>query len=116
VIEATVDVDVKCFFTSVATGTVATVVTEGDGFGECNVEPKGSSNAGGHLGDFQGVGQPGALVVIGKDTYLSLASEPTKTRCVENAVTVTLKAGAPQIRLFFGGSTTTAVGFGGPGG
>jgi hypothetical protein len=78
VIEATVDVDVKCFFTSVATGTVATVVSNGDGFGEGHVEPCRSSDTARHLSHFEGVRESSALVVFGKNEDLGLAGEASK--------------------------------------
>jgi hypothetical protein len=47
------------------------------------------------------VGEAGALVVFGIDEDLGLASESAKCRGMEDAVTVSLKTGAPLVGLFF---------------
>ena len=67
--------DVELTLTAVATGAVAAVVAEGDGLGEGHIEAGGPGHGGGHLGDLEGVGQPGALVVVGEDEHLGLARQ-----------------------------------------
>ena len=47
----------------VAARTVAAVMAEGDGLGQGDVEPTGASDAGGHLGHLEGVGEAGAQVI-----------------------------------------------------
>ena len=46
----------QCIFTGMATGTMAAVVAQGDGFGESDIQPERASNRCGHLGYFKGVG------------------------------------------------------------
>ena len=75
VVEAAVDVGGEGVLAGVAARAVAAVVAEGDGLGEGHVEPAGPGDAGGHLGDLEGVGQPGPLVVVGEDEDLGLAGQ-----------------------------------------
>ena len=78
-------------------GPVTAVVAEGDRFGQCDVQPAGACDATGDLGHLQGVGQPGALVVGGKDEDLSLPSQPAEWSGMEDSVSIPLEAGSPSI-------------------
>ena len=51
----------------------------------------------GHLGHLEGVGQPGALVVVGEDEDLGLAGQAPEGGGVQDAVAVALEAGAPGV-------------------
>ena len=52
---------------------------------------------GGHLGHLEGVGEPGALVVVGEDEDLGLAGQPAEGGRVQDAVAVALEAGAQRV-------------------
>ena len=78
---------------------VAAVVAEGDGLGEGDVEAAGAGDGRGHLGDLEGVGEPGPLMVLGKDEDLGLAGQPPEGGGVQDAVPVALEAGAQRIGL-----------------
>ncbi len=55
----------------VAKGGVAQVVGQGNGLGKVLVKPQGPGNGAGNLGDLQGVGEPGAVVVsLGREENL----------------------------------------------
>ena len=58
--------------------------------------------AGGHLGDLERVGEPGALVVVGEDEHLGLAGQAAERGGVQDAVAVALEAGAQRIGLLLG--------------
>jgi hypothetical protein len=53
----------------------------------------------GHLGDLEGVGEAGALVVVGEHEHLRLAGQAPERRAVHDAVAVALEAGAPRVRF-----------------
>ena len=82
----------------VAARAVAAVVAEGDRLGQGHVEPAGPGDAGGHLGHLQRMGQPGALVVVGKHEDLGLAGQSAEGGGVEDPVAVPFEAGAPGDR------------------
>jgi hypothetical protein len=63
-----------------ASRSMSTVVSEGNGLGESNIEPERTSDGCGYLCDLEGVGEPSSLVVIGEDEYLGLASKTAKRR------------------------------------
>jgi hypothetical protein len=88
----------------VAARAVPAVVAERDRLGECDVEAEGLSDRRGHLGDLEGVREPGALVVVGEDEHLRLAGQPAERARVQDAVAIALEAGAPRI----GSSSSTA--------
>ena len=54
----------------------------------------------GDLRDLERVGEPGALVVLGKDETWRLACKPPEGGGVQDAVTVALEAGAVGVGLF----------------
>src|SRR4029453_17873256 len=71
-----------------------TVVTEGGGGGEGLVEPAGPGDRHRHLADLDGVGQPGAeVVVVGGEVDLALARQAPEGPAVLDAVEVALEAG-----------------------
>ena len=92
-----------------AAGAVAAVVAEGDGLGEGDVEAERPGHRRGDLGDLEGVGEPGALVVVGEDEHLGLAGQPAERRGVEDAVAVALEAGAPLVGLLGHGAVAGAA-------
>src|ERR1700722_19357339 len=103
VVESAVDEWVQGLFARVAPGSVAAVVSEGDGLGERRIEPDGARDAGRDLGDLEGVREARAHVVIGKDKDLGLAGEAAKGARVQDAVAVTLETGAELVRFFVAG-------------
>ena len=69
----------------VPAGPMSTVVSEGDGFGEGDVQAEAGGDGPGHLGYLEGVGEPGALVILREDEHLGLAGQrrnavPCRTR------------------------------------
>jgi hypothetical protein len=74
--------------------TMTTIVAKCDGFGESDVETKRSSHRCCDLSDFNSVGQSSALMVVGKDEYLSFACESTKCRRMQNAISISFKTGS----------------------
>jgi len=85
-------------------------VSEGDGFGECDIEAQGPRDRRGDLGDFEGVGETGALVVLGEHEYLGLSGETPKCRGMEDAVTIALETRAEGVGFLRDGSPTGADG------
>ena len=81
-----------------AAGTVPTVMAQGDGLGEGQVQPQRSGDAEGHLGDLERMGQSGALMVVGEHEHLGLAGEATKGGGMQDPVPITLEARAGRIR------------------
>ena len=73
-------VGVERVLAGVAARAVPAVVAEGDGLGEGHVEPAGPGDAGGDLGHLEGVGEAGALVVLGEDEDLGLAGQAAEGR------------------------------------
>ena len=68
--------------------------------GERHVEPGGPGDADRHLGHLDGVGEPGAqVVVVGGDEHLALAGQPAEGPRVLDAVEVALEARAEGVGL-----------------
>ena len=63
------------------------------------LSPSARATDGGDLGDLEGVGEPGALVVVGEDEHLGLAGQAAERAGVQDAVAVALEAGAPRVGL-----------------
>ena len=99
VVVALGDEGVERVLTGVAARAVTAVVAEGDGVGQGDVDPDAAGDRGGDLGDLQGVGQPGALVVGGVDHHLGLAGQPAEGGGVHDPVPVALEAGPLGVRL-----------------
>src|SRR5258707_11572680 len=92
-------------FPGMAKRSVAYVVPQSDGFDQVLVEPEGSTDGSGYLGDFERVGEPGSVVVAGRiDEDLRLVFEPAKRLAMEDAVAVALETGAHRVGRFFAGS------------
>ena len=113
-VEAVGEEDAQGVLAGVATGAVAAVVAEGDGFGQSHVQAAGPGDAGGHLGHLQGVGEPGPLVVGGEDEDLGLARQPAEGGRVQDAVPVALEAGPPGVGFLGPGRRSPAPGPGWP--
>ena len=102
-------------FGRVTTRAVPAVVAERDRLGENDVEPDCAGNGGGDLGDLEGVGEPGALMILGEDEHLGLAGEPPERRgAVEDPIAVAFEAGAERIGCLGAGPRAGADGQGGP--
>jgi len=100
VIEAALNEGIECFFAGVSTRTVTAVVSQGDGLGESHVQSEWSSDTGRDLGDFQGVRQSGAHMVVRKDEDLGFAGQAAKRVRVQDAIAVALEARAKLVGLF----------------
>ena len=83
----------------VAARAVAAVVAERDRLGERDVEAERPGDRRGHLGDLEGVGEPGALVVVGEHEHLGLAGQAAERGGVQDAVAVAFEAGAARVGL-----------------
>ena len=80
VVVAAVDVRRQGVLAGVAARPVAAVVAEGDGLGQGDVEPEHAGDGRGDLGDLEGVGEAGALVVVGEHEHLGLAGQAAERR------------------------------------
>jgi hypothetical protein len=109
VIEATGNEVIEGVFAGVTTWSVATVVTEGDGFGESDIESRCAGDTAGYLSYFEGVSEASALVVFGEDEDLGLAGETSERTGVQDAVTVAFKAGSKVVRLLLTGALAGAL-------
>ena len=58
------------------------------------------------------MGQPCALVIVGKDEHLRLAGQPAERTGMQDAVTITLEAGSPGIWRLLDGPPAPALGSG----
>src|SRR5690606_26356736 len=68
------------------------VVGQGDGLAEVFVEPQSPRDAGSHLCDFEGMGQPGAVIVaLVVDEHLRLVLEAPEGAGVKHAVAILLE-------------------------
>jgi hypothetical protein len=70
VIEPALDERIQGFFAGVTARSMSAVMTEGDGFGEVDVQTEGPSDASGDLGNFEGMSKAGAQMVVGKNENL----------------------------------------------
>ena len=73
------------------------------------LRPSAPGDGGGDLGHLEGVGQPGALVVVGEDEHLGLAGQAPEGGGVQDAVAVALEAGAHRVGLLGDGPPAGAV-------
>ena len=74
---------------------MAEIVREGDGFGQVFVEAEKAGESAGDLGDLEGMGEAGAIVVAGLvDEDLGFVFEPSEGGGVNDPVAIPLKTGA----------------------
>ena len=95
-----------------AEGRMSQIMSQGDGFGQVLVQKHGPGDGAGNLGHFQGMGQPGAVLVprwIEKN--LGLVFEPPKGVAEKDAVLIHLKCRANGTGILGPGA---APGFGTP--
>jgi hypothetical protein len=111
-IEATFEVRRECILAGMASGPVTAIVPDRHRFDERDVEIEGLRDRPRHLCDFEGVGQSGALMVLGKDEYLGLAGQTSKRGIVKDAIAVPFKTGPVGIRLLVTLAIARSVGFG----
>jgi hypothetical protein len=79
----------------VAEGGVAEIVAQRDRLGEVLVEAQGAADGAGDLGDLEGVGETGAIVVgVRGDEDLGLVGEAAEGLAVDDAIAVALEGGA----------------------
>ena len=84
----------------VAEGGVAEIVAQGGGLGEILIEAQGAGHGAGDLGDLQGMGQAGAVVIPrGGEEHLGLIHEAAEGLTVDDAVTVALELAPHGARL-----------------
>ena len=79
---------------------VPAVVPEGNGFGECHIQAASPCDGRGDLRHLERMGEPRALVILGKDEDLGLAGQPAERFGVQNAVAISSKQVRQAIRLF----------------
>ena len=115
VVESALDVGVEGLLAGVAPGAVAAVVAEGYRLGQVHVEPGRARDAGGDLGDLQGVGEAGAHVVVGEDEHLGLARQAPERARVQDPVAVALEARPVGVGLLVAGAVPRAGGARGSG-
>ena len=96
-VEAPVQEGIERVLAGVTAWAMPTVVSEGDGLGERDVQAERSCDAGSDLGHLERMGQSGPLVVVGEDEDLGLASKSAKGGGMEDPVTVPLEAGSPLV-------------------
>ncbi len=107
----------ECFFGRGSGRSVTTVVGQRDGLGEGQAQVDGAGDAGGDLGDFDGVGQAGAeMVVFGGDEHLAFPGEAPPGAGVLDPVEVPFEAEPVGVGGFGAGSVAGADGSGGAGG
>ena len=83
----------------VAERRVADVVGQGDGLGQVLVQPQPAGDRAGHLRDFEGVREPGAVVVVdGGDEHLRLAGHAAEGGAVDDPLAVPLVERAERVR------------------
>jgi hypothetical protein len=83
----------------VTAGAVAAIVADRDGLGERHVETDRPGDRSCDLRDFERVGEARALMVVGEDEHLCLAGQAAERVRVQDAVAVTLEAGAERVGL-----------------
>ena len=89
-------------FTDVTEGCVAQVVAKAHGLDEVFVEVQGSGNGAAYLGDLQGVGKAGDIVIAeGGNEDLGLVLKPAEGLGVDDSVSVALEVGAEGAGLLF---------------
>ena len=87
--------------TGVAERRVTEIVAEPDRLDQVLVEAERPADGAGDLGDFEGVGEAGPVVVAGRgDEDLGLVHQPAKALGVEDPIAVALERGA-QVALRF---------------
>ena len=80
---------------------MAEVVRQGDGFGQVFVEAEAARDGAADLGDFQGMREAGAVMVVGLgDEDLRLVHQPAKRGGVDDAIAVALVEGAKRMGRF----------------
>ena len=110
------DVGAEGVLAGVASRAVATIVAEGDRLGEGHVQPQGTGDPDGHLGDLQGVSEAGPLVVLGEHEHLGLAGQAAKAGAVQDAVAVPFEARPERIGLLVDATMAGTDGAGGQSG
>ena len=88
---------------------VAQIMAQGDGLGEVLIQAQGTGHGAGDLADFQGMGQPGAVVVPfrGKK-HLGLLLQAPEGLAVQDTVPVPLVAGTQGV-FFLRAGTSAGV-------
>jgi len=93
---------VEDIFTHVTKRGMPQVMAQGDCLGQVLIQVQGSRYGAGYLGNLQGMGEPGYIMVTqGGDEDLCLVLEPPERFAVYDAVAVTLKD-CPYMAGLFG--------------
>ena len=116
VVEAAVEVRRQRVLAGMAAGAVAAVVADRHRLDERHVEAERLGDRPGHLGDLEGVGHPGALVVVGEHEHLGLAGQTAERRVVQDPVAVAFEAGAERVGFLVDAPGCRRRGPGGVGG
>ena len=89
---------------------MAQIMTQGDGFGQIFVKPKGSGNGAGNAADLDGMGHTGTVVVAFRlQEHLGFVHQAAKRFAVDDAVRIPLIAGTD---IAFSVGIGTAFAFG----
>src|SRR6201999_3532275 len=108
--EALAQAPIQGVLAHVAERGVAEVVPEPDGLAQVLVEREGAGDRPGDLGDLEGVGQAGAVVVAGgRHAHLGLVLEPATRLAVHDPVPVALKR-RPQTAVGLGVAALRRIG------
>lgn len=85
---------------------MAAVVPEGDRLGEGDVESDRPRDGHRNLCHLESMGKSRSLMIFGKHEDLGLACQPAERRSMQNAVAVTLEAGAERVGLLLDGAVS----------
>jgi hypothetical protein len=89
------------FFASVPKGSVSKIVAKPDRFGKVFIETKRSRNDSGDLGDLEGMGKSGAVVILfGVDKNLGFMLQTAKSFAMQHSVPIPLECGSERVWFF----------------
>ncbi len=108
VVETAIEVRRQGVLARMATRAVAAVVADRHRFHERHVEAQRLGDRAGDLGDFEGVGHPRALVIVGEHEHLGLARQAPESRIVQYPVAVSFEAGPERVGLLVDGPVAGA--------
>jgi hypothetical protein len=91
---------------------VPAIMAQCDGICQSGIRPNAAGDGSSHLGDFESMGQPRALVIGGEYDNLRLPCQPPKGGGVDDAVSISLKTGALRVGLFWNSPLASANGTG----
>ena len=84
-------------FAGVPARPVPAVMSDGNGFGEGHIQSERTRNGSSDLSNFEGMGEAGALMVVGEYEDLCFAGEAAKCTGMKDAITVALEARSERV-------------------